>query len=150
MRPPLHFRMPFAQKVAVHKVERERSVRVLHPGNAALRRAIEENVVSFPSQVPALSKQVRPDVQWRAVTLYFVQGWTMNDIAARFGLALSRVSLLLYEWSVRAFALGYIQVIDEDRFHNLVERSEAALRGRTGEIFPDLCPEAPVALAGVA
>ncbi len=88
----------------------------LHPGNAALRRAIQENIVCFPSQVPVLSRQARPDIQWRVVTLYLVLGWTMNDIGARFGLALSRISLMIHDWAVRAFALGYIQVLDPDRF----------------------------------
>jgi hypothetical protein len=136
--------MPLPRWVAPAETERRQASPQLHPGNWALRRAILENIVSFPSQVPVLSKQSRPDIQWRVVTLYLVQGWTMNDIAARFGMAMSRVSLMIHEWSVRAFALGYIQVIDAERFAAMVgdESSERAME--RAEPLP-----APVAAARV-
>ena len=87
----------------------------LHPGNAVLRRAIRENVVSFPSQVPILARQFR-DMQWRVVLLYLVRGWSTRNLAIRFRVPLCRISAMIHEWSVRALALGYIQVIDADRF----------------------------------
>jgi len=87
-----------------------------------LRRAIQENIVSFPSQVPVLSRRSGPDVQGRAVTLYFVRGWTMSRIGARYGLPDFRVSQILNEWAARAFALGFIQIVDAERFEALAER----------------------------
>ena len=91
----------------------------VHPGNATLRRAIQGNIVSFPSQVPVLSKQPRPDVQRRVVMLYFLRGWTMSGIGRRYGLSDFRISQILNEWAVRAFALGYVQVIDDQQFLEL-------------------------------
>src|SRR5581483_6611266 len=99
--------------------DRMNSTRGLHPGNGALRRAIRENVVSFPSQAPVLSKQARPEMEWRVALLFLVRGWAMTSIAARFDVPVSRISQMIREWSVRAFALGYIQVIDPDRFAEL-------------------------------
>jgi hypothetical protein len=99
--------------------ERKRDIQFMHPGNATLRRAIQENIVSFPSQVPVLSKQPRPDVQRRVVMLYFLHGWTMSGIGRRYGFSDFRISQILNEWAVRAFALGYIQVIDDERFPDL-------------------------------
>jgi len=90
--------------------------RLLHPGNAVLRRAIQENIVSFPSQIPVFSRQARPEMQWKAVLLYFVRGWAIGDIAAHFGVASHRISQSVNEWAMRALALGYIQVIDPERF----------------------------------
>jgi hypothetical protein len=97
----------------------------LHPGNALLRRAIQENAVSFPSQIPVLFKQTDHNVQWRVVVLFLVRAWSMNAIGRRVGLPASRVSLIVREWSVRAFALGYIQIIDPVRFSEI-----------TGDEFP--------------
>jgi len=118
----------------------------VHPGNAVLRRAVSENVVSFPSQIPVLSKQSRPDVQCRAVMLYFVRGWTMSRIGARYGLPDFRVSQILNEWAVRAFALGFIQVIDSERFEAFAERpSRALLKMPFSEIAATPIPERPSA-----
>jgi len=112
--------------------ERERTpdIRLVHPGNAILRRAVQENVVSFPSQIPVLSKQARADLQCHVVMLYFIHGWTMSEIGERHRLPDFRVSQLLHEWAVRAFALGYVQVIDEDRFAELSRPSSARTNGR--------------------
>ncbi len=90
--------------------------RLLHPGNAMLRRAIQENVVSFPSQIPVFSRQARPEMQWKAVLLYFVRAWPIGDIAARFRVGSHRIAQVVNEWATRALALGYIQVIDPERF----------------------------------
>jgi hypothetical protein len=54
--------------------------------NQVLRRAVQENLVSFPSHVPVFGKQSRPDVQQKIVVPSFVRGWTMDDIARRCGL----------------------------------------------------------------
>jgi hypothetical protein len=112
--------------------ERERTpdIRLVHPGNAILRRAVQENVVSFPSQIPVLSKQARADMQCHVVMLYFIHGWTMSEIGGRYSLPDFRVSQLLHEWAVRAFALGYVQVIDEDRFAELSQPLSARTNGK--------------------
>lgn len=104
------------------KREHNRRFHWLHPGNSMLRRAIQENIVSFPAHVPVLSKTVRPDLQWRVVVLYLVQGWQMSAVGARYGLPAWRISAIIYEWSVRAFASGFIQVIDPVRFAELTGR----------------------------
>lgn len=93
--------------------------RWVHPGNAILRRAIRDNLVSFPSQVPTLSKSPRPDMQWRAVLLYLVRNWPLSKIAARYQAPEWRIAQIVHDWSVRAFAAGHIQVIDSGRFAEL-------------------------------
>ena len=94
----------------------QESARLLHPGNAVLRRAIRENLVSFPSQIPVFSRQALPDMQWKAVLLYFVRGWPLCDIADRFGVKPHRIAKAVDEWATRAIALGYIQVVDAEQF----------------------------------
>src|ERR1019366_10724449 len=51
-----------------------------------LRRAIRNNEVSFPSQVPTFPKHDRPDVHGKMAQLYFVFGWSSPKIGARYGL----------------------------------------------------------------
>lgn len=87
----------------------------VHPGCERLRRAIRGNAVSFPSQIPTLLKRPTADVQ-RMVLLFFVRGWNSATIAQRLDVPKHRVWKNLSAWSVRAFALGYIQVIDPDAF----------------------------------
>ncbi|MGA2435791.1 MAG: hypothetical protein ABSG25_10950 [Bryobacteraceae bacterium] len=88
----------------------------VHPGGSVLRKAIRMNVVSFPAQIPVLLKQPPADMQWRMVLLYFVRGWSQPAIAARFGVPMHRIAKSLNEWSIRALALGYVQVIDPKAF----------------------------------
>jgi hypothetical protein len=88
----------------------------LHPGSIVLRRAIRRNIVSFPSQIPVFLKQLPAGMQWRAVLLFFVRGWSSPNIAARFHVPTHRIWQVLEDWSVRAFALGYVQVLDPDAF----------------------------------
>ena len=83
-------------------------------GNSFLRNAIRENLVSFPSQLPAFTK--RGGVQERMVQLYFVRGWPMKIIAERYGLTKSGVRKLISDWRVRAVAAGYIQDIRPESF----------------------------------
>jgi hypothetical protein len=80
-------------------------------GNGALRRAIRDHTVSFPAQVPIFEKQSRRDIQWRAVHLYFVQGWSVAEIASRFHISRSRAGQILDAWRTRAVILGYVQEI---------------------------------------
>jgi hypothetical protein len=88
----------------------------VHPGSSVLRRAVRESVVSFPAQIPVLLKQPQADMQWRVVLLYFVRGWSSARIAARFHVPKHRIRKSLNQWSVRALALGYVQVIDHEAF----------------------------------
>jgi hypothetical protein len=88
----------------------------IYPGSAVLRRAVRGNIVSFPSQIQAFLKRPAADMQCRVVLLFFVRGWTSIQIAARFGVPKQVIRGILNEWSVRALALGYIQVIDPEEF----------------------------------
>jgi len=88
----------------------------LCPGSVVLRRAIRRNVVSFPSQIPVFLKQGPEGMQWRAVLLFFVRGWSSPRIAERFQVPTHRIWQILEDWSVRAFALGYVHVLDADAF----------------------------------
>src|SRR5579863_9913631 len=76
-----------------------------------LRRRIRQNRVSFPSQVPTFEKHDRPDIQYKAVQLYFLFGWSCNRIAQRHGLLRQRVQQILSTWKRRAIQMGYIQEI---------------------------------------
>jgi hypothetical protein len=76
-----------------------------------LRKKVRQNRVSFPSQVPTFEKHDRPDVQRKAVQLYFLFGWSCNRIAQRHGLLRQRVQQILSTWKRRAIQMGYIQEI---------------------------------------
>jgi hypothetical protein len=88
----------------------------VHPGCAVLRRAVRENIVSFPSQIVAFLRNPPADMQCRVVLLFFVHGWSSVDIAGRFNVPKHLIWGILNDWSVRALALGYIQVIDPEAF----------------------------------
>jgi hypothetical protein len=76
-----------------------------------LRKAIRDNRVSFPAQVPIFACQHRVEIQWRLVALYFVQGWSAVRIARRYKVTSRRVQQLLRQWVTRARMLGYLQEI---------------------------------------
>jgi len=103
----------------MHLVNRRQEARAktpIHPGCAVLRRAVRENIVSFPSQITAFLGRPSADMQCRVVVLFFVHGWSSVDIAGRFNVPKHLIWGILNEWSVRALALGYIQVIDPEAF----------------------------------
>ena len=104
----------------IHGTERLKTP--IHPGCGILRRAIRGNIVSFPSQISSFPKGSQAEMQWRMVLLFFVRGWGAANVAERFQVPKHRVWTLLNEWSVRAIALGHIQVIDPEAF-------EACCRG---------------------
>jgi hypothetical protein len=81
-------------------------------GNKVLRQAVQENLVSFPSQVPAFGKQFRPTFQRNVVLLYFVRGWATDQIANRYGLGQQRIVQILTAWRIQAVEKGYIQPIE--------------------------------------
>jgi len=97
-----------------------RSMEPLDLENKILRQAVQENLVSFPSQVPAFEKRSRPDLQQKIVVLYFVLGWTMDDIAQRYGLGRQRMGQILTAWRIRAVKEGYVQAIEPE--HPLLQR----------------------------
>jgi transposase-like protein len=76
-----------------------------------LRLAVQGRHVSFPAQVPVFSRQNRPDAQWRIVALYFVQGWSLERLAQRYGVTRRRIGQVIRNWVERAAALGYLQRI---------------------------------------
>jgi hypothetical protein len=88
--------------------------------NRVLRQAVQENLVSFPAQIPVFEKQSRSDLQAKLVVLYFVRGWTMDGIAQRYGLARQRMGQILTAWRIRAVKEGYIQAIEPE--HPLFRR----------------------------
>jgi hypothetical protein len=113
----LNFRMHSGGSMALRDTDNEaRPLVVIAPRNSVLRRALRSNIISFPSQVPVLSRQSTSDIQWRAVHLYFLQGWAVSAISIRFRIPIHRIWRLLNEWVVRALAFGYIQIIDAEDF----------------------------------
>jgi len=76
-----------------------------------LRIAIQNDQVSFPSQVPSFPCQSRPDIQRRMVELYFVRNWSCPELGERYGVTMERVRQLIVGWVRRAVALGYLQEI---------------------------------------
>ena len=103
----------------MHLVNRKQEARLktpVHPGCAVLRRAVRGNMVSFPSQIVAFLRNPPADMQCRVVLLFFVHGWSSVDIAARFCVPKHVIWGVLNDWSIRALALGYIQVIDPEAF----------------------------------
>lgn len=147
----------------------ERLKTLIHPGSGILRRAIRGNIVSFPSQIQSFPKGSQADTQWRMVLLFFIRGWRVANIAERFHVPKHRVWTLLNEWSVRAIALGHIQVIDPEAFeascrgevecgsdHDAEEMGLAEVRPLVKSVphaFPDaareVAAEAPPASGGV-
>jgi hypothetical protein len=76
-----------------------------------LRRKVRQNLVSFPAQVPVFAKHDRPDLQRKAVQLYFLFGWSCNRIGLRLGIQRQRVQQILSTWKRRAIESGYVQEI---------------------------------------
>jgi hypothetical protein len=133
------------QKNALEAHAEERLQTPLHSGSAVLRRAIRRNIVSFPSQIPVFLKQPPADMQWRMVLLYFVRGWSSVKIAARFNVPTHWIRKSLNEWSVRALALGFVQVVDPEAFaaccHSDVDRgANRNTEESDSQPFPEVAP----------
>jgi hypothetical protein len=90
---------------------REVSVNIARMSLRHLRTAIQNNRISFPSQVPVFACQSRADIQWRLVELYFVHNWSCPELGERYGVAMERIRQLLSQWVQRAAVLGYLQEI---------------------------------------
>lgn len=139
----------------------------INPGSKLLRRAVRKNIVSFPAQIPAFAKQPPDGAQWRMVLLYFVRGWNLRGIAERFKVPPHRVCQILNNWSIRALALGYVEIIDPEAFAECCrmdidygtdreqEKIQMAEREPSPEQHPQRLPEgspearAPLALLSV-
>jgi hypothetical protein len=76
-----------------------------------IRSAIQNQKLSFPSQVPVFMHLHRTDIQWRIVLLYFVHSWPSGRIAERYGMTRKRVGQLLRQWTSRAIVRGYVDQI---------------------------------------
>ena len=93
-------------------------------GNSALRVAIQRNLVSFPSQIPAIVKRPEDDTQQRIAYLYFARGWAVRNICARYGLSKTMVQRLVSEWRIRAVSAGYIQDIHPEDLDVLTQMKD--------------------------
>jgi len=78
---------------------------------ARLRKAVRANRVSFPSQVPQFVRNAPPGLQCHSVQLYFLSGWSCQDIATRYGFSRFYIWQIVSEWKRYAVALGFIQEI---------------------------------------
>lgn len=76
-----------------------------------LRKAIRNNRVSFPSQIPVFVRTAPITLQRYVVQLYFLQGWSCGRIARRYGYSPFYIWQILNEWKRHAVALGYLQAI---------------------------------------
>jgi hypothetical protein len=76
-----------------------------------LRKAIRENRVSFPAQVPLFVRSAPQDLQCHSVQLYFLRGWTCEKIAKRYGYSRFYIWRIVNEWKQHATSAGYIQAI---------------------------------------
>jgi hypothetical protein len=114
-----------------------------------LRKAIRNNRVSFPAQVPVFACQHRADIQWRLAGLYFVRGWSTARLGQRYKFTSRRVHQLLRQWVSRAKVLGYLQEIPTVIAHQVLARStlhEGALESPTLPVLP--LPDFSVGVAG--
>jgi hypothetical protein len=105
---------------------------------ADLREAVRGNRVSFPSQVPTLTRHARPGLQRKVAQLYFVMGWNCSNIGARYGLSSARVRGILNTWKRRAVKAGYLQQIPPAEV--MSERALADAADRVARV-PDLAPQ---------
>jgi hypothetical protein len=80
----------------------------------SLRSAVRSHDISFPSQVPVFRHLHRPDIQWRIVLLYLVQGWSSQQIGARYGITRKRVAQLVRQWTSHARLRGYLEPIPSE------------------------------------
>ena len=76
-----------------------------------LRKAIQENDISFPVPVPIFPKQSRADIQWKLVELYFVCNWSPARIGERYQMTSERVRQVISQWVPRAAVLSYLQKV---------------------------------------
>ena len=66
-----------------------------------LQEAIRANQVSFPSQVPVFIKHSHGMQQAHMVLLYFVRGWSCEQIAQRYNVTRQHIWQIVSEWRRR-------------------------------------------------
>ncbi len=93
--------------------------------NALLRAAIERNRVSFPAQIPRLTRGSQGDLQERIAHLYFVCGWPLRRLRGRYRLSKSKVQSLLNSWRIRAVSSGFVEEIEPEMLTGIVLEREA-------------------------
>jgi len=103
--------LPPAQPVYRIRPRSENTEKIEEVSLNELRRKVRDNLVSFPSQVPIFPKHDRPDLQRKAVQLYFLFGWSCSRIAQRYGVLRQRIQQILSTWKRRAIEMGYVQDI---------------------------------------
>lgn len=81
-------------------------------GNRTLRFLIRHNLVTFPSQMPQLSRRGTGELSNRMAQLYFLRGWSLRAICGRYGISKVGAQKQLNEWRIRAVESGYIQEIE--------------------------------------
>ena len=147
--------LPMGENWNVPQVASEAGLKTpVNPYIGALRRALRRNIVSFPSpsRIPVFLPQPAADMQWRMVLLYFVRGWSSVRIAARFGVPKHRIRNGLKEWSSRALAVGYVQIVDPEAFAACCQvdvEFRSPPRRDVGKIYRPLSEERPAAAAAV-
>jgi hypothetical protein len=80
-----------------------------------LRKAIRNNRVTFPSQVPLFVRTAPADLQRYSIQLYFLRGWSCEKIARRYGYSRFYIWQIVNEWKRHAVSLGYVQAIPPAR-----------------------------------
>jgi Homeodomain-like domain len=80
-----------------------------------LRKAIRNNRVTFPAQVPLFVRNAPADLQRYSIQLYFLRGWSCEKIARRYGYSRFYIWQIVNEWKRHAVALGYVQAIPPAR-----------------------------------
>jgi hypothetical protein len=76
-----------------------------------LRKAIRNNRVSFPSQIPLFVRCAPSNLQRYSIQLYFLRGWSCEKIARRYGYSRFYIWQILNEWKRHAVSQGYLQAI---------------------------------------
>jgi hypothetical protein len=132
--------MPFSYVLLDNQAEDGAAMEVAQMGLRRLRAAIQNQEISFPSQVPVFPCQSRSEIQWRLVELYFIRNWSCTNLGQRYGVTMERVRQLISQWVQRAAMLGYLQQIPgADRVDTGPERRDGM----------DLAIEASIAAAGL-
>jgi hypothetical protein len=119
-----------------------------------LRKAIRNNLVSFPSQIPMFVRNGPGDLQRCSVQLYFLHGWNCGRIARRYGHSRFYIWQLVNEWKRHAVSLGYLQSIPPAGalldLKNAVQRTlerAARLEQETFKAYKDVSSGIPGAVA---
>jgi hypothetical protein len=103
--------MPFSYVLLDNRAEDGAAMEIVNMGLRRLRAAIQNQEISFPSQVPVFACQSRSEIQWRLVELYFIRNWSCTNLGQRYGVTMERVRQLISQWVQRAAVLGYLQEI---------------------------------------